>query len=342
MNESTTGATTADQEPDLVLEHTSSQGTTLEGSRRGDGVLAALRGTGVYWKPTRDGLLYIPHSRDKAPNRNRIDRAAQAVRELGFTVSVTIDATPRDAATVRADKHDDALQRAEHLDSKAARLSGHSTALRDRADQISQRFAGGQPILVGHHSAPKAMRDLEKIHTKNEQARELEKEAGVAAAQADAARHTAESLDNPVVLARRIDKLEADLRGIGRKISGNVRNHRDGHGTVYMQTVTKPAEGTWLTQLHERKTHAEAELAHARELYAEHVRAGRAWGGSLADIKPGDVVKTGVRGGPEWYPVLKVNRSTVTVQAYGFTLKRKHYEIQDHRSATATPNAPGA
>ncbi len=345
MNESTTNASTtaADQDADLVLEHTSAEGTTLVGSRKGDGVLEALRGTGVHWKAARDGFLYIPHSRDKAPHRSRINRAEQALRELGFTVSVTIDGTPRDAALVRADKHDNALQRAGHLDGKAERLAAQSTAKREQADRIAERFAGGQPILPGHHSEPKARRDQERIHTKTRQAIELDKEATTTAQRADAARYTAARLEHPVVLARRIEKLEADLRDIARKINGNIRNHRDGHGKVYMQSVTKPATGEWLTQLQERQAHVEAELAHARELYAEHVREGRAWGGSLADVRPGDAVKTGVQGGAEWYRVLKVNKTTVTVLAYGMELKRKRYEIQDHhRPAMAKPDAPEA
>ncbi|WP_112273628.1 DUF3560 domain-containing protein [Lentzea terrae] len=321
---------TADPDADLVLEHTSGEGTTLDGSRKGDGVQAALRGTGVYWKATRDGLLYIPHSRDKAPNRRRIDQAATALRALGFTVRVEIDATPRDAARVREDRLDAAQRRANGLDRKAGTLNAQATALRAQADQISHRFEGGQPHLPGHHSYAKSMRDAERMHTKNFQAMDLEKESARAASGADAARTTAASLDNPVTLARRIDTLQTELRGIARQMTGHVRNHYDGHGQVYMQSVTKPATGEWRTQLQERQQHLQTELDHARELYAEHVRAGSAWAGKVSDIKPGDAVKTG----KDWFRVVKVNPTTITVLAFGQEPKRKHFEIRDHKPAT--------
>lgn len=327
----TTTMATAEQDADLVLEHTSGDGTTLTGSHKGDGVLDALRGTGVYWRATRDGLLYIPRSRDKAPNRARINQAATALRALGLTVAVEIDAAPRDAARVRADRREAAEQRANGLDRKAATLNARATAVRTQADQLSQRFAGGQPHLPGHHSYAKSMRDAETIHNKNFQAIDLDKESARAANGADSARTTAASLNNPITLARRIDTLETELRGIARQLNGNTRRHLDGHGNEYMRTVTGPAKGTWRTQVLERQEHLQTELDHARELYAEHVRAGRAWGGNVSDIKPGDAVKTK----NDWYEVVKVNRTTITVLAFGLELKRKHYEIQGHHPRTS-------
>ncbi|MFI6100850.1 DUF3560 domain-containing protein [Lentzea sp. NPDC051213] len=324
------------QEPDLVLGHTSADGTTVVGSRKGDGVLAALRGTGVQWRATRDGVLYIPRSRDKAPYRYRIEQAATALRELGFTVSVEIDGTPRDAAQVRADKHEQAERRAEALDGKAARLSAASSAARATVDRISERFAGGQPILVDHYSAPKAFRDRDRMHAKTRQAIDLDQQATTTAWRADAARTTAASLGNPITLARRMATVQTDLRGIDRELAGNVRRHLDGHGNEYMRTVTKPAEGAWRTQLLERQQHLQAELEHSRELYAEHVREGRAWGGTVADIKPGDLVKTH----NDWGVVVKVNPTTIVVDTVHMAgLKRPHFEIQDHRPRPAGDDA---
>lgn len=54
--------------------------------------------------------------------------------------------------------------KAERLDNLAYKRSNESDIYHQAANRISQRFEGGQPILVGHHSERKARKDQEKMH----------------------------------------------------------------------------------------------------------------------------------------------------------------------------------
>lgn len=55
--------------------------------------------------------------------------------------------------------------RQDRIDTRAERLRTEAASHFHRADQIAERFYGGQPILVGHHSEKGARRDQEQIHT---------------------------------------------------------------------------------------------------------------------------------------------------------------------------------
>ena len=59
------------------------------------------------------------------------------------------------------DRKEDRAMRAEERAEKARR---RSAAARSRSDHYSAGFAGGQPILVGHHSEARARRDQERSH----------------------------------------------------------------------------------------------------------------------------------------------------------------------------------
>ena len=54
--------------------------------------------------------------------------------------------------------------RADRLREWAAKREQKAAASFHHADQISERFAFGQPILVGHHSERGARRDQERMH----------------------------------------------------------------------------------------------------------------------------------------------------------------------------------
>lgn len=64
-----------------------------------------------------------------------------------------------------------------------------------RADQISERFAGGQPILVGHHSERGARADQERIHNAMDKGIDLSNKA---AHHSQAASGLARQLDHSI------------------------------------------------------------------------------------------------------------------------------------------------
>ena len=57
-----------------------------------------------------------------------------------------------------------AAMKAERLEGLADRRHAQANAFARRADELSQAFYMGQPILVGHHSERGARKDAERIH----------------------------------------------------------------------------------------------------------------------------------------------------------------------------------
>ena len=107
----------------LTITHSSTEGTLLEGSSKGDGayeVLKAVRWAYRSWRYFPSiGAIGVRQSRDKPPTLGFIDASARALQEAGWDVEVVIDGAPRafdDQEQARADRMDD---RAEALHTKA-------------------------------------------------------------------------------------------------------------------------------------------------------------------------------------------------------------------------------
>ncbi|MER7223398.1 DUF3560 domain-containing protein [Streptomyces rubradiris] len=277
----------------ITITHTRADGTLVEGSRKGDGVYELLRPCGFRYFPSL-GQLGIPRSRDNAAQRWRIDAAATALREAGWTVVIDID---EDARRTFAEAEQERYERA---NDRAARYAGHagnaaarSAAAHARGHQIADVIPPGQPILVGHHSEPRARRDQERIHhaarTSVEESRKAEYWAGRARAAA-----SYENLRKSVpVTLRRIDKLEAELRRVQRWLRGESAGG-------YTRSDTD--------ELNRRKAEIEEELAHWRQHIADAERRGyKVWG--PADFTKGDFVNCG----GTWYQVQRVNKKTLTI-----------------------------
>ena len=63
----------------IEITHTAAEGTLVHGTARGDGTNTILKANGFRWFRTL-GLWGIAGSRDRQPNRYKIDRAADALR----------------------------------------------------------------------------------------------------------------------------------------------------------------------------------------------------------------------------------------------------------------------
>jgi hypothetical protein len=104
----------------IEIIHSAAEGTLVHGTARGDGTNDILKANGFRWFRTL-GLWGIAGSRDRQPNRYKIDRAAQALRDAGHTVTVDIDATHRRTAQAEADRAQRQADRADALAAKAER-----------------------------------------------------------------------------------------------------------------------------------------------------------------------------------------------------------------------------
>jgi protein-L-isoaspartate O-methyltransferase len=80
------------------------------------------------------------------------------------------------------------------------------------ASSIAERFAGGQPILVGHHSEKRARKDKERIDGAMRKSIKMWDTSNYWKQRAQGAKRHAKYKERPDVRARRIKTLEADKR----------------------------------------------------------------------------------------------------------------------------------
>ena len=112
-----------------------------------------------------------------------------------------------------------AALKAERLDGLAHRRHAEANAFARRADELSQAFAMGQPILVGHHSERKARKTQERLHSAHTAAGKAASSANYWVSRAAGVEHFANMKNAPGVRARRIKTLLAELRDLQRGIN---------------------------------------------------------------------------------------------------------------------------
>jgi predicted RNA methylase len=298
----------------ITIRHTHEDGTLVHGTSKGDGVYELIGPRTAarfrYFPSIR--MLGIAQSRDHLAKRWQIDMAAKALREAGFDVTVEIDDTPRDAADVKADRAGRLDTRADRLAAKAERNAAEAERRFDAADHYAERFAGGQPILVGHHSERSARVAQKRIDQNERAGHAAASEAEYAARAAAVVGREEARRERPDVIIRRIDRLEAELRQTMHRING-TRPANDWRGAYYAPEA-KPATGEWLEQCDARKTYLEHQLEADRALLAEHEARGYVRL-TRETVHKGDTVKWGATWGDGVYGALvtRVNPKTVTL-----------------------------
>lgn len=115
---------------------------------------------------------------------------------------------------------------AERAEIKAARLDGlaskrnaQANAYARRADELSEAFHMGQPILVGHHSERKARKTQERMHSAMDQASKAHSAANYWLYRAEGVERFANMKNDPRTRANRIKTLLAELRDLQRGIN---------------------------------------------------------------------------------------------------------------------------
>lgn len=109
--------------------------------------------------------------------------------------------------------------KAERLEALSAKRRREANAFSQAAHRLCERFAGGQPILVGHHSERRARKDHERADNAMRKAIAADKAAGWWLYKASAAQHHANRKNRDDVRARRIKTLLAELRDLQRKLN---------------------------------------------------------------------------------------------------------------------------
>ncbi|QTJ71417.1 DUF3560 domain-containing protein (plasmid) [Rhodococcus sp. ZPP] len=298
----------------LAINHTEAEGTVIEGTRKGDGTADVLKAYKWRWSRTL-GAWYIPRSRDVAPKLATINGTADALRAAGFDVELSIESGVRDQTEVEADRAARQAARVEALENKAGRRAADAEAAETKAHDLSGRYPMGQPILVGHHSEARHRRDIARTQAASTAAAEAHRAAERAKAKADAAKGTTDSRYSPAVVARRIDRLEADLRKAQRARDGHSRVlfvHKDG---TPEREIHEPATGAYLASLEDSIERLESEVQYWHDVREAQEAAGQKLY-TRADIKRGYLVK--VSG--QWWKVVRVNAKSVSVETgYSWT-----------------------
>jgi len=121
------------------------------------------------------------------------------------------------------------------LERAAATAGASARAAFDRASAIGERFYGGQPILIGHHSERRARRDQERMHASASRGVAEQKRAAELSRRAAAVGTAGISSDDPDAIA----KLEAELakersaQALAKSINATIRKHlKDGPSAV--------------------------------------------------------------------------------------------------------------
>jgi protein-L-isoaspartate O-methyltransferase len=107
---------------------------------------------------------------------------------------------------------DRAEDRAERFEGYQSRRRQEAESARRAVDRIAQRFEGGQPIILAHHSTRRALRDKEKIEDGMRRAVSLFRTSEYWQARAAGAIRHAKYKERPDVRHRRIKTLAADRR----------------------------------------------------------------------------------------------------------------------------------
>ncbi|MFI6889135.1 DUF3560 domain-containing protein [Streptosporangium canum] len=308
----------------ITISHNHEEGTLIDGSRKGDGVYEIARKHGFTFFPSIRAIG-IRQSRDRVADRYRINAAAEALRAAGHEVTVEIDDTFRDRADVLADQADRLEDRHHALARKAEKRGAEAAAAYDRADQIAERFAGGQPILVGHHSERGARRDREKVDNAMRKGGALSKEAAEVARRANAVGRNASYSAKPSVTERRIKTAESELRVIQKNLDGYERRHLKHDGTPYYIEEHKPASGDYRDQLLARQAQLNNQLDYDRAQLQAAIDAGDHVSYGPHNVHVGDTIRSW--GGAR--VVSKVNKVTVTVPSgYSWLDKVKFTDIR--------------
>jgi len=112
-----------------------------------------------------------------------------------------------------------AEERAERFEGyQEARMNDYHNA-HDSVKRIAEHIPFGQPILIGHHSERRARKDAERIENDMRRAVKAFETAGYWQQRAAGALAHAKHKERPDVRARRIKKLESDLRQKQRSVA---------------------------------------------------------------------------------------------------------------------------
>lgn len=163
---------------------------------------ARVKAAGYVWAP-KQGLFVAP-----AWSVSREDLAIELAGEI----------EPEEMTIAER-----AQAKAERLENLAHKRARQASAFHNAAQDISERFAMGQPILIGHHSQRRAEKDRERMQAASAKATKSHEAANYWLYRADGVEAHANHKNDPRTRARRIETLLAELRDLQRTLNQSHR-----------------------------------------------------------------------------------------------------------------------
>lgn len=273
------------------VEHTGDGTLVTETSRDDVELVEMLKRLGFRWS-RRLEAWYLPRSWREETRLQRVQQLQQARPSLEVDLSgVGVRQTVQERETQTRLRASD---RAERMEARAARAEEDGQAAQEAFRRVADGIPLGQPVLVGHHSQRRHERDLERMGRQLDKAGEAASRAEAAHAAAGRARSRARGEISTVTLGRRIERTEAELRRLMRRLEGSGKAI---HGE------DAPATGAYRERLEREQCRLLEQLDYDRGLMASR----QAYGRDSVDV--GDLVRVGGL----WLPVRRVNQKSVTV-----------------------------
>lgn len=295
----------------LLVRFSRSAGLCLEGTRRGDGAGRVVRALGWRWGRSV-GSWYLPGSRGRFVDAAALQLAMSALTVAGFDVVAEIDDSVGDVDRELRERAQREAGRADRLRRRAAK---HEAAAADHAasyESLVEMNPPGQPYLVdaagyGRQLRAAAARDRhEALAIEHERAAREDQAAAQRAQESHVSRHS------PAAVAGRVVRLGQQLRRIRRVLAQD-----DGTGPARAQLVAQ-------------EQRVGAELTYWEQVQAQLLADGAldVWGPTRVQV--GDEVQVGA----QWWPVVRVNRASVTVRTATGTQRAPWRSVRDRRSAS--------
>lgn len=331
----------------IQITHTAAEGTLLTGDPRPHHQL--VKDGGFRWS-RRNDFWYMPGSRDRQPNQQVIDRVAARLRDAGLDVAVEVDTAARPVAEREADRADRSVARQDGLAVKADRLAAVADGRLAEAHRMAEFIPVGQPIIAGHHSERRHRKDLERINTNYDEGFAALGESQEATRRAEAAAKNQAHRESAPTTQRRIERLEAERRGVGRRLAGEpcptsgkrLKPEADNRTTlhcplcdgdpevsdrkvaVHYHEMRRPASGEHETRLTAEWNRLGSEIVYWRaHLTILEEQGVKIWG--PADFAKGDTVRYW-RGSGQ---VVRVNAKTLSVTSgYSWTDKVPYSDVK--------------
>ncbi len=295
----------------LTIHHDYESGTTVEGTTRNSPAHLALKAHPSWTWSRYSTAWLLRSSRHRQSKPYALADIERVLTEAGYTVERDIDDTMpsvEQQETNLADRMDDRVDR---LTERSGKHQTKADATRAKADYVFHNIPMGQPLLVDHYSykadrnrRERAWNNLGKSIKQGEYADEL-------ARRAETASHHMGARHNPVTVANRIEKQEADRRRLQRELAGEPGwvTETDEHGQPrHRWGIQHPGE--------ERAVYLRREIATLTEQidYWKGVYAQLQAEGKASTLGP-DTVSTGdwVLYNNMWMRVRRVNKKSVTV-----------------------------